>query len=97
MERLAELKKKWYASMASLLYRAQTLELIVPSYARRLWTELSSLGFKLQEPALDIPEEHPTVIRKILQLAYGNAPKIEEIASKYHLNEGDLRNCFNSI
>lgn len=97
VERLAELKKKWYASMASLLYRAQTLELIVPSYARRLWTEFSSLGFKLQEPALDIPEEHPTVIRKILQLTYGNAPKIEEIASKYYLNEGDLRNCFNSI
>jgi Zn-dependent peptidase ImmA (M78 family) len=55
-------------SMQSILYAAQRDKLISPNQARYLWTQISSRGWKTQEPAsLDFPHDRPTVLPSILK------------------------------
>lgn len=46
----AQLKNYWRVSMAALIYRAHTLKQITTSQYRRLFTQISRLGYRLQEP-----------------------------------------------
>lgn len=74
---LATLKAVWRVSMAALLERAKTLELITQRQYVRFRSELSRRGYLRREPAeLDVPPEQPTLLRAIVafhvqQLGYG--------------------------
>lgn len=69
LPKLAFLKPYWKVSMAALLKRATTSGKISERRARTLWAEMSQKGYKRREPAnLDIPSEHPSMLRELLFL-----------------------------
>jgi Zn-dependent peptidase ImmA (M78 family) len=69
LARLAALKPRWRVSMAALLKKAGDLEAITPRRARRLWAQMSSLGYRRQEPpSVDLAPEPPLFLRKLVEL-----------------------------
>jgi Zn-dependent peptidase ImmA (M78 family)/transcriptional regulator with XRE-family HTH domain len=70
---LAKLKPRWGVSIASLITRAFDLSLISKRQYHYLFHQLSALGMKTREPqALDIPMERPRLLRKMIEIVYGN-------------------------
>ena len=67
LERLAALKPVWRVSMAALARRARDLRKASESQYRRIFTQLSKLGFRINEP-LPLSIEEPTLIRSIIDL-----------------------------
>jgi Zn-dependent peptidase ImmA (M78 family) len=90
VERLASLKLRWRVSMAALLFRAKTLGLIAPRRYSYLWTQMSSAGYRIQEPHEEyLEDESPALERDLIafqrnELHYSTA----EIASA--LDETEL-------
>jgi Zn-dependent peptidase ImmA (M78 family) len=71
LDKLASLKPFWKVSMAALLNAAKDLGQINSRQSSILWAELSRAGYRMREPAsLDLPEEKPTLLKKILHV-YG--------------------------
>lgn len=64
--RAAQLKPYWKVSMAAMIMRAKDLEVIAPSRARRLFAELSRLGYRLVEP-VPVDIEQPMLLRDIIE------------------------------
>lgn len=67
IERLPELKLFWRVSMAALLRRAKGLRRISSTQYKRLFTQLSALGYRLNEPR-PLPPEKPVLLRAIVDL-----------------------------
>jgi hypothetical protein len=65
LERVAALKPLWRVSMAALIKRAFDLGKIGESYYRKLFTQLSVVGYRMDEPNAFAAEE-PTVIADII-------------------------------
>ena len=57
LSKLASLKQYWKVSMQAILMRASGLGTISPRQARRLWMDISQLGFRKQEPYPINPEK----------------------------------------
>lgn len=71
LAKLADLKQHWRVSMAALIMRARQLETITPSEEKRLWIELSQMGWRKREPAqLDVTGEQPTGLYEDLICLY---------------------------
>lgn len=69
IEKLADLKRQWKVSMGSILMRAMSLKMILPSQSGYLWKKISALGYKLSEPVEpSIEKESPTLVKDILAL-----------------------------
>lgn len=67
LEKAAYMKPVWRASMASLIYRATTLEKIDRSKADYMWRQMSLKGFRTREPAsLDFEKETPSLVSALL-------------------------------
>ncbi|MDO5576290.1 MAG: hypothetical protein Q4F84_04365, partial [Fibrobacter sp.] len=64
---LRELKAKWKVSIGSLIYRANKLELISPFVYRRLWTYMSSCGFRKKEPDCGLEREIPKLLITMIE------------------------------
>jgi Zn-dependent peptidase ImmA (M78 family)/DNA-binding XRE family transcriptional regulator len=61
---LGELKKKWKASMISILYRADDLGLLTPNQKRYLLQQFNRLQIRRREPMeLDIPPEQARLLK----------------------------------
>ena len=60
------LKAKYGISVGAIIIRARTLGLISPSRARTLQIQLSSLGWRKDEP-IEIPQEKPTLFLQAAQ------------------------------
>lgn len=90
IEKLADLKGYWYVSMASLLRYANTLGMVTGNQYRYLWMQMSSLGYKKNEPVV-IPKESPEIINEIL---YGYLNDLgytkNELAKILYLTENEL-------
>lgn len=87
---LATLKSHWKVSMQALLYRAKTLRTMTENQIRYLWMQLSSAGYRKQEP-VPIPVEKPKVLDELLdlhrtELGYSN----KELAEVLHLYEDEF-------
>lgn len=67
LEDLANLKKRWKVSMAALLRKAVTLGRTSPWKAKKLWIEMSSLGYKTREPN-EFPIEEPSLVNEIIEV-----------------------------
>ncbi len=63
--RAAHLKPYWKVSMQALIRRAYNLRKISESQYRRLFTEISRMGYRRHEP-IDIPSEEPRVFQDLL-------------------------------
>lgn len=67
LPRLAQLKRYWRVSMASLLHRAEDLQTITPSKARSLWAQMSKAGYRTREPVeLDTQGDHPWLLHQLV-------------------------------
>jgi Zn-dependent peptidase ImmA (M78 family)/transcriptional regulator with XRE-family HTH domain len=93
---LAELKPLWRVSMASLLMRARSLDLLAYNQERYLWQQFSIAKIRLSEPPeLDFQPEKATVLPELIeahirQLGYS----IAELASMLHLQPRELGSLY---
>lgn len=68
LARLAELKPRWRVSMAALLFRAKTLELIEQRRYSYLWAQMATAGHRIREPYEELLEdEKPALEREIIE------------------------------
>jgi Zn-dependent peptidase ImmA (M78 family)/transcriptional regulator with XRE-family HTH domain len=68
LERIAQLKKVWRVSMAALLVRAKSIGALNPHKSDYLWRQMSSLGYRTQEPPeLSIEREAPSVFPALVR------------------------------
>ena len=93
---LAELKPLWRVSMASLLMRARSLNLLAYNQERYLWQQFSVAKIRQSEPPeLDFLPEKATVLPDLLdahisQLGYS----ISDLAGMLHLQPDELRSMY---
>lgn len=67
LERLANLKKYWKTSMASIISKAKSVGKITENQYRYLWTQMGKAGYRLREP-IDIPQEKPTLLADLISV-----------------------------
>lgn len=109
LDRAMGMKPFWKVSMAALIVRASTLGRIDGGKAQWLWRQMSSRGYRLQEPAaVDFPPETSSLLRGLLDnlthnLHYTHSDLegalnlfYEEIASMYDLKQRGLKLVSNS-
>ncbi len=65
LRKAAVLKSQWKASMAAIIRRARDLRCIGEKKYRGLYTELSSQGYRTEEP-FPVPVEEPQLVRQIV-------------------------------
>lgn len=65
LERMAQLKMHWRASMQSILVRAADLGAITEAQSQRLWKQVNYMGLKRAEP-VEIPREMPTMAKNLV-------------------------------
>lgn len=65
MQKLADLKRYWKASMQAILYWAETLKMVTTNQARYLWAQFNILKIKIVEP-IPIPAEKPSLLNEII-------------------------------
>ena len=88
---LARLKLHWKISMGSLLMCADRLGRITPSQKRRLWMEMSSLGYRTKEPN-PIPRESPRLFTELIEFHLGELGYTEqELADHLRVTASELR------
>ena len=78
--RLLQLKRKWLISAAALLYRAHDLAVIRESQYRRIYAQISALGWRTSEPD-PLPNEHPAVVPELVRRAISATGSIEAAAA----------------
>ncbi len=91
---LAHQKVLWSVSMAAILYRYKALGLISDSRYRYIWQQMSSAGYKRNEPVM-IAKEQPSLIREIIsihQKSLGYSK--EEIARILHITEEEIEKLY---
>jgi Zn-dependent peptidase ImmA (M78 family)/DNA-binding XRE family transcriptional regulator len=92
LDLLKSLKPKWKTSIATMIKRAQDLDLISEVQARLLWINLSRRGWRTEEPyddELDI--EKPTILRRAVELLISNEiQNREDILSRIPLSPRDI-------
>lgn len=90
LQRAAALKPYWRVSMAALIYRARDLEQIPEDEYRRLFKELSRLGYRKNEP-LPLTPENPRALRQILDVyQVTNGFSVDELARLANVYEPDF-------
>ena len=93
---LAELKPVWRVSMASLLMRARSLNLLAYNQERYLWQQFSIAKIRQSEPPeLNISPEVGTVPSELIaahveQLGYS----VSDLARLLHINPQELRSFY---
>lgn len=90
----AELKSKWKTSMASLIYRASTLNAITESQNTYLWRQMSTLGYRKHEP-VELPKE-PCSRVGILMWEYALAAKqdFDQLADVFSISRADFESFY---
>lgn len=91
--KLAQLKRHWKASMASLLRRAKDLGAITPSRAETLVIEMSRRGYTKHEPIeLDPRSERPLLLHELVAIHLKRLRYTEdELAHALRITTDELR------
>ncbi len=86
LDLLARLKLRWRVSIQALVQRARHLDIITSRQQKYLFMQLSSRGWRKQEPPnLAPPPEKPRVIRRLLEECFKTpAGAIDHAALKAH-------------
>jgi len=78
---IARLKLRWGVSMQALIHRAYDLDIITNRQYRYLFEQLSQRGWRVREPSnLNLPEEKPRLVAKMIEQLYGNSDTIQSLA-----------------
>lgn len=97
VEMLANLKLKWKASMHSLLYRANDLNIITDNQKRYLINQFNLLKIRRREPKeLDVPIERPHLLTDLIT-KYRTKQKMnaQQMAELFHLTEDEFLQRYN--
>ncbi|WP_020557952.1 helix-turn-helix domain-containing protein [Thiofilum flexile] len=69
LDTLIILKRRWKTSVASLIMRAKSLNLLSEEYLSRLWKNYSARGWKTKEPLDDdLTPEQPLLLNRAIKL-----------------------------
>ncbi|MFJ7231485.1 ImmA/IrrE family metallo-endopeptidase [Streptomyces tendae] len=79
LELLARLKREWKVSMAALLRRAQSLNIVTDWQYRSVMVEMSALGYRTAEP-VEIDRERPRYVPGLIRSALAAGMSEEELA-----------------
>ncbi len=91
---LAEMKLRWGMSMQSTIMKAHDLRLITDRQKTYLFQQMSSRGWRKQEPAhLAIPIERPRALRQLAEARYGIPINHEQLAADACLPVAFVRDC----
>ncbi len=92
---LPQLKTLWRVSMAAIIRRAKDLELITENKYTSLNVRLSQLGYKINEPTMDIEKEEPSLLQDIILHFYNelNFNKVD-MMNLLTINENDYNEIF---
>jgi Zn-dependent peptidase ImmA (M78 family)/DNA-binding Xre family transcriptional regulator len=98
LEKLADLKRIWKQSMASILYWSEKLKCVTPNQSRYLWAQFSALGYRKQEP-ISIQIDTPTLVARMVMLYSKNKNEDLEIGYKnvaeiFHLTEAEFKSRY---
>lgn len=90
-DRLLDLKAQWRVSVAALIQRAKTLEIISDRQFREFRIKLSRLGWNTVEP-IDIPGDAPRLLDTVVAGQYRDQGLTEaELASRAYMTPGAFR------
>ncbi len=85
---IARLKARWGVSMQTLIRRARDLGTITERQYRYLFEQLSTRGWRMKEPDnLNIPEEKPRLVMKMIEELYETSDTIETFARDMSLSK----------
>lgn len=83
----ARIKQRYKVSIQAALMRARQLEVISRQRYHSLFQQLSSRGWRKQEPPeLDVPFEKPRALYKMVELLYGSPIDFVKLAAESHLD-----------
>ena len=94
---LIKLKAKWHVSIASLIMRAKTLQVMDEQAYSQAWKALSARGWRKQEPGDLGPPENPILLCRALQLATETGVTTEALIQRAGLPEEDIRTILGRI
>jgi Zn-dependent peptidase ImmA (M78 family) len=83
------LKKTWGVSLAAMTYRLHKLDLLSEWHYRKLYIEMSSRGFRKQEPDGG-PREISQVLQKVFAALRAESVSKEEIAEALRVHPKDI-------
>jgi hypothetical protein len=89
MARLLELKVEWKVSMWALLRRAHTLGALSDWQYRTLAVEMSSLGYRINEPG-ELGTESPTAVSRVVAWHLDHGRDVADLASAANLNTDEF-------
>jgi Zn-dependent peptidase ImmA (M78 family)/DNA-binding XRE family transcriptional regulator len=73
LKKLSSLKLRWKMSIAAIIMRAASLNVITYNQKRYLFQKLSKLGWRKSEPQdLDIPSEQPSLLKELIDVHLKN-------------------------
>lgn len=92
IELLAQLKRKWKASMHALLYRAEDLEIINFNQKRYIINQFNALNIRRREPKeLDLVIEKGHLLRDLItQYRSKQKMSVKQMAEFFHLPEEEF-------
>lgn len=92
---IAPLKSRWKVSIQALIKRAYDLEIITQRQYRYLFQQLSSRGWRTQEPR-PIGEERPRALLKMAEVANSNRLDFHRMAERADLPVDFVRSVLSS-
>jgi len=92
LDALRALKPKWKVSIAFMLHRASSLDLVNDEQARKLWINLQRRGWRAKEPLDEViePEEPKLLERSLRLLAEHQLLNVQDIAHEYGFRDSDI-------
>ena len=93
LARLADLKLKWRVSMAALLRRAHDLGTISDFRYKQVNIELSTAGYRKQEP-VSFAQETPRAVAGAISARVASGESIESIASQALMTPEELHHVY---
>ncbi|HFJ4332818.1 TPA: ImmA/IrrE family metallo-endopeptidase [Serratia liquefaciens] len=96
IEKAAYLKPSWRVSMGALIYRAKTLGMLTAGQNDYIWRQMSSRGFRTNEPIkLEPLGEKPTLLDELFEhLKQELNYEPEEISQVFSLNFSELQSLY---
>lgn len=88
---LLSLKAKWHVSIAALLVRARTLDVMDEHVYAQAWKALSAKGWRKREPGDLGNPEVPVLLHRALDLTAKTGFSFEEFIGRSGLPEADIR------
>lgn len=94
LDALASFKRRWKVSILALVHRASDLGLIADYRAESLYTQMSKLGYRTQEPPF-FEAEDPTLVTEVVRTHLEDLGYTEEqLSAALSLEVDELRQLY---